>query len=602
MIIHPNHFTIGALFSQNFVFNVPKYQRYYSWGQEQISDLLKDLELCRAARANGTPRSHFLGGLVTVEAKVPGTARQNVEVIDGQQRLASFVMLMVQLRNAMGTLAQSGEVKSATLQRFLVDKADLLKHQYECYKDTINMQVVEIPRLELSKPDKTFFARLLIGANPAVERESHELLRSAFERIGSHLAKLVSDEATEKLKVQSLSLVSDAIEQDWTIIHMATTLRSDAYMLFQVLNDRGTGLTEGELLRSKTLEILDLRGTQMQQQAAEEHWDTVLRVAPEKVEEGLRWVYASRVGQRPGKTTLFDEFLDRLFPVHAKPKPSAAEVVNLVTTVGEIRVEFEKMAKIVQGEWPYTVQQPVTMWDRDRLRLLVVELKHTNCMPLLIAALALDHKKFSEIVQLLERFVFRYKIIVGAHIGAATNVYHEQALLIRKSPATYKVSSLQSAMRTLLDTSAGDAIFGSRLSDQEYSLNASNKSMRYLLMTLEHYRHWYVAGARGKPRCQDKSRVFDFANTSIEHVYPQNASQKDAALEPLINNLGNLTFMSPAENDGMGNKGFALKKPLFATSSVFLNHDIAKASAWNAAAIDLRRDTLIKMAQKVFVI
>lgn len=602
MNIHPNHFTIGQLFGQNFVFNVPKYQRYYAWGHEQIIDLLKDLELCRAARAGGKNRPHFLGGLVTVEAKVAGSARQNVEVIDGQQRLASFVMLMVQLRRAMSKLAQSKDVQSESLRKFLVDKAALLREQYECYKDTMKMQVVEIPRLELSKPDKMFFAQLLTGANPVPERESHELLKSAFERIGMHLDKLVASAATEQLKVQSLSLVSDVVEQDWTVIHMATTSRPDAYMLFQVLNDRGSGLTEGELLRSKTLEILDMHGTQLQQQTVEEDWDTILRIAPEKVEEGLRWVFASRVGQRPGKTTLFDEFLDKLFPMHTNPKPSASELSSLVTTVSHIRAEFERMAKMLQGEWPYPFQSPVTMWDRDRLRLLIVELKHTNCMPLLIAATSLDHKTFSEVVQLLERFVFRYKIIVGAHIGAATDVYHKQALLVRSSPASYKVSNLQKALRELLEASAADAIFGSRLNDQEYSPTASNKNIRYLLMTLEHYRQWYHAGAKGKPQCNDKSRVFDFSNTSIEHIYPQNASPRDPALEPLVNNLGNLTFLSPTENDAMGNKSFAVKKPLLAKSTVLLNHDIAKAPAWDVAAIDSHREMLIKMAQKVFVV
>jgi hypothetical protein len=205
-------------------------------------------------------------------------------------------------------------------------------------------------------------------------------------------------------------------------------------------------------------------------------------------------------------------------------------------------------------------------------------------------------------VQLLERFVFRYKIIVGAHIGAATDVYHKQALLVRSSPTSYKVSNLQKALRELLEASAADAIFGSRLNDQEYSPTASNKSIRYLLMTLEHYRQWYLSGAKGKPHCNDKSRVFDFSNTSIEHIYPQNASPKDPALEPLVNNLGNLTFLSPTENDAMGNKSFTVKKPLLAKSTVLLNHDIAKAPTWDVAAIDSHRELLIKMAQKVFVV
>ncbi|WP_369009927.1 DUF262 domain-containing protein, partial [Escherichia coli] len=41
------------MFQQNFIFRVPKYQRYYAWGDEQIEDFLKDLEVCLAKRTIG---------------------------------------------------------------------------------------------------------------------------------------------------------------------------------------------------------------------------------------------------------------------------------------------------------------------------------------------------------------------------------------------------------------------------------------------------------------------------------------------------------------------------------------------------------------------
>ena len=101
-------------------------------------------------------------------------------------------------------------------------------------------------------------------------------------------------------------------------------------------------------------------------------------------------------------------------------------------------------------------------------------------------------------------------------------------------------------------------------------------------MVVEYYYQWYKAGASGMPVCTDKSRVYDFAGTSIEHVYPRNAtgSVRDPNLEPLKNTLGNLTIMDPAQNTIGGNDSFAIKQPLYQASSVVLTQEIGSKSAW----------------------
>ena len=85
-------------------------------------------------------------------------------------------------------------------------------------------------------------------------------------------------------------------------------------------------------------------------------------------------------------------------------------------------------------------------------------------------------------------------------------------------------------------------------------------------------------------------RVFDFSSTTIEHVYPLKASaaDKDVALEPLKNDLGNLTFLGPEDNDIVANESFDKKRPLFAKSSVRMNQEIAKLSSWDKASIEAR--------------
>lgn len=136
-----------------------------------------------------------------------------------------------------------------------------------------------------------------------------------------------------------------------------------------------------------------------------------------------------------------------------------------------------------------------------------------------------------------------------------------------------------------------------------YSALGGNGHIRYMLITLEDYATWYEQGAQGTPKCKDKTRVFDFSSTTLEHVYPKSAKDVDkiAELEAVKHTIGNLTIFDPKDNQAAANKPYTVKCSILQASSLKLNRDIGANSKWNAAAVKERTDTLIKMALKVFV-
>src|SRR5262249_49960088 len=106
MAIKPTQLAVKFLFEQNHTFEVPKYQRGYAWEDEAIEDFIEDISRCLKMRASGQKRNHFFGGVVTVRRNVPNSNRSNYEVIDGQQRLASFVMLAAAVVHNMHNLVR----------------------------------------------------------------------------------------------------------------------------------------------------------------------------------------------------------------------------------------------------------------------------------------------------------------------------------------------------------------------------------------------------------------------------------------------------------------------------------------------------------------
>jgi hypothetical protein len=602
MHINSGQVSVGEMLSNRGTFVVPRYQRHYAWDESQIASFLNDLDLCRTARLAKEARHHFFGGIVTANAPVPGSTRPNNELIDGQQRLATFLMLMVQLRQAMLRLARAaGGESNADLQAFLIAKASLIGDRYEMFSDSIAMAIVKIPRVQLSVPDQPFFDAMLRGANPPPQRRSHELLAAGFAAIDRHITALLDACPDLAARAASLETIMQVVEQDWTVIHMAASDRKDAYMLFQVLNDRGLSLTEGELLRASTLEAIEPVAPANVMEAVEASWDAILTGRNLEVRKGLQWVYASQVGDWPGRSTLLHDLTRNLFPPLAGEDALVREQADEVaTSVASLEHDFGILSDILGGEWPIPAHQAIRPWDKDRLRLLIVHLKQVDCLPLLIAASQLKPQYFSDVVQALERFCFRYSVMVDGPPLEAIAIYNQHAVSIRRAVGDFRPGALIHDLNELVDRLAPDEVFRQRLEALHYPRSDSRKPLKYFLMTLEHFTRWFDDGGQGRPNCRDNTRVLDFENSTIEHIYPENAAAPDPHLDPYLDTLGNLTILGPEDNDAAGHKSFADKRRYFEASQNMLNRQIAAEADWTADAVRRRQERLVEMGLAVF--
>jgi hypothetical protein len=145
---------------------------------------------------------------------------------------------------------------------------------------------------------------------------------------------------------------------------------------------------------------------------------------------------------------------------------------------------------------------------------------------LLLASSEVDQKDFSEIVQMLERTFFRYTLICNEILTILKSIYSKEALNIRNNSQLYSIETLRTQLSKLFQSKAGEQTFRNLLTLLQYKgTGTSNKPPEYFLLSVEYYYQWYKNGANGKPVCHEKSRVYDFAGSSIEHVYPPSESR-----------------------------------------------------------------------------
>ena len=105
---------IRSIFS-DFWFIIPEYQRSYVWDTDNIQDLLDDLWY---AYKNRPEDEYFLGSLVL--KKIEESKFDEYEVLDGQQRLTTFFLLMAVLRD----ISKNKVLKETFQKRVYQEKND----------------------------------------------------------------------------------------------------------------------------------------------------------------------------------------------------------------------------------------------------------------------------------------------------------------------------------------------------------------------------------------------------------------------------------------------------------------------------------------------
>jgi uncharacterized protein with ParB-like and HNH nuclease domain len=598
MKIEPSYTNLKKLFASQATYYVPKYQRAYAWSDESIKDFLSDLDNCYENRLLDKDSNHFFGGILSIKHTVTGAVDEHkYEVIDGQQRITTFTLAVRCLINVYEDLLGVDTTKDPMIEK----RIENLKTRFIEFIQEINLEEQIVKVFTTSKRDNEFYSELMkrnvIDNNP--DRYSHKNLLNSYKKINKFFNDKIRDEILiDKLKI--LQTFEFVLDSDFTLLHMVSDSKKSAYRLFQVINDRGMSLTEGDLLRSKTLELIE--DFPNIQSSVEIIWDRILSSDPNTTSKYLTWIYTSYTGKDLKKSELFDIFLDQFFPQH-KNVVNQNAANEILSTMQALDNDFKNCRKMSSGEWIYEIKQPVTSWDRNRFEVLMHNLNHDLAMPLFIASSKLSDKNFSEVVQLSEKIFFRYILICKQHLNSLKTIYFSQIKKIRQDALSYTTDEFKIKINDLINSKANDTIFETNLKELEYNKDETNKYLKYFLMTLEYHFPYYLQDTtRTKTKCLNKTSPYDFAGTSIEHIYPKNAliADKDLLIEPLKNSIGNLTLMDPLHNSDQGNKKFLVKKSEYASSSIEVLKYVSGHPDWTITEVQDLQTKYINLALKHF--
>lgn len=162
---------VGHFIADNFL-RVPTYQRSFAWEVSNVQELFEDIR-------DSIPEDYFIGTIVVTNKE------DYLEIVDGQQRLATISLFFASVRNL---LKQNNN-----------DKWNYIENNY-LIKESLRDEDKK-PRLLLNSTDNEFFyKRILQNDNSTIaSKASHDRILNAFKFINQFVESEFKSKGLEEL-------------------------------------------------------------------------------------------------------------------------------------------------------------------------------------------------------------------------------------------------------------------------------------------------------------------------------------------------------------------------------------------------------------------
>lgn len=552
---------VGQILSNNQL-SVPLYQRSYSWQEEQVTEFFKDLENA----LDSSEPSYFLGTIVlTRKARVSDDIREEFEIIDGQQRLSTTALLYIAIRNMY--MSEGCEIDATNLgQKFLFE--------YDFVAS------VSEPRLKLNSDDNGLFQDLINVPDftpPEKMKHSQQLMLEAETILTENLNRYVN--TPEEGWRERVGRWISFLEKNVSVVTIIARDESDAYLIFETLNDRGADLTITDLLKNYLLGKSEGRIDEVRN----------------------NWILSMGVLDLTGNKSEFKDFLRRYWSSKYGTTRERELYKSIKSNILSSQQAFEFSNEMVRAAECYSALQsadndywvsfnPNPKQYVEALSILGAE----QIIPLLLAAMQYFPPK--EIHKLLSKAVnWSYRLIILRRSGSGSveAAYCKAAVDIRKG-SIKNTNDVKAALSDILpsDDEFFDAFKMARIT--------KDKIARYTMRQIEDELQ------KKKNNSPELVTNTEASKVNLEHILPKSSSQEDwpsftdDEKGAYAYRIGNMTLLSSKTNRKQASKPWSEKVNAYKQSELVLNRDIIKCKEWGPEEIDKRQAQLAKIALRIW--
>lgn len=544
-------------------FQVPLYQRTYSWTRKQLERLWDDLiDLIEQQLEGRSPAPHFLGSVVLAPGQLQAGGVQRWLVVDGQQRLTTIMLAFTALRDHIRDLVAEGSARTA----------DRIHRQY-----LVNefLEGDEHFRLLPTQADRASFGACVSNSPRSGGADN---IGAAYRFFRGVLAS-----GQEQHGEGWTTAVEMALRDLLSIVEITAERGDNVYRIFESINNTGVGLSQSDLLRNYVFMLLPGRGERVYEQL----WLPMQQQLGPKNLELLVWLDLVVRGESKAKQT------DIYRVQQQRLEPLAGNEEALEKEVGELARRADLLQRILAPDlephaglrrqlrnlasWGGRIHYPIALHLLDLVDSGRAEADE--------AAEALEH---------VESFLVR-RMLCQASTQSLNRLFMSMPGDMESDQPVAKA-----VQRYLLSRRRGwptDAEVTEGIRSKPFYWNGQAQQRTYILRRLEE------SYGSAEPVDYDRARL------TVEHVLPQRPAQawldilaedSDDGQTPqelhdlLVHTLGNLTLS--AENSKLSNHPFQRKQQILESSSLRMNQEIAATHRWGRKEILERSDNLAARA------
>lgn len=549
--------SFGDLLGNGKIYQVPLFQRDYSWQEENWEDLWQDI----LTLYHNPPSSHYMGAIVLQNST---TSDKQFTIIDGQQRLATLSIIAITVIEKIKKLVEADKDKEANQER-----QEILRRTYLGDKDPRSLRYSS--KILLNENNNDFYQSHLINLrkprNARILSKSNQLLWNAFEYFTCELEKLTDVIATgEKLT----EFLTDVIAQKLLFIQINVEDELNAYTVFETLNARGIELSATDLLKNYLFSLFE---SNHDLQEAQRQWRRIINtVSMAKFPEFLRY-YLSTKEIRVRR--------ERLFKIVRESVKNGLQAFNLLDELEDYSGLFMALSNPHDDFWLDTPENRSYIRELDLFRV-------KQAYPIFFSAYdKFSREDFTRLLRLVSVISFRYHIVSSLNPNELEAIYNKVAVGISQNDIT----NPRQVFEKVRSIYVSDDKFSQDFSIMSISTKGQKKKLvKYILCKLESY----ISGLE-----------INEDSFSIEHILPESPSNQwqeyftDNQIEEMVYRLGNMTLLEPNLNREIGNKKYTLKREIYQQSNYQLTQKI-QAEEWNPQSLNRRQIELAKKAIQIW--
>jgi uncharacterized protein with ParB-like and HNH nuclease domain len=582
MINNVQKYTPADIFNpdKDVRFIIPKYQREYTWRRDNWDSLIDDI--------SENPEGHFIGSIICINKTGDTLETQELELVDGQQRLTTLSLLYAAIYKRLS--------ESETVD-------EDLKFELHNLRNRILLKSTTKPRIQLSVQNNNeldFMKALdvagLIEFSDKNANWGNRVIAKAFRHYYENRLKDMNKADLLKL----LRAINSTL-----LVKIEVSSASDAFMLFESLNNRGVPLSPIDLVKNNLLAKLEKQGNDIDEAFIK--WNLIINYLPEEgdQERFLRQYYNGFK-------------YDKSVAVQGKAKATRSNLIKIYDElinrdVNTIFDELVNKAKIYND-----LIYPLENDERPELDQLLYDLvnvkaaaSYTFLLYLFSRHPNLELTAYQDILQLLTKWFIRRNLTDYPSTNKVDAMFINMIHKIENKEMSIDINEMHAYLSQDEYMSTLDE-FKSRLEGDIYITNS--EMARYVLTKIEESKQ---STKEHRDLWERNKKQFVW---TIEHIFPegQNIPQiwvdmisggdKDEARqlqEEYVHTIGNLTLTG--YNSALSNMSFEKKrdrskegKNIGYRNGLYLNSKIKDMNRWNVKDIQERTSELVGVAIDLF--